>query len=64
MVDDASEGMILLDVTSGGNGFDRDLLERFGHAVKVCHGPDHATLGRSCAAIASSRAPMCRSARS
>ncbi|HEY5013549.1 MAG TPA: hypothetical protein VIK61_12700 [Acidimicrobiia bacterium] len=54
MVDDAGEGMILLDVSSGGNGFDRELLERFGHAVKVCHGPDHATLcpllaGKGCA---------------
>jgi hypothetical protein len=53
MVDDTTEGMILLDVTAGEGAFDRDLLERFGHAVKVCHGPDDATLcpllaGRGC----------------
>jgi hypothetical protein len=44
MDDDAMEGMILLDVTGGTGEFDRDLLERFGHPVKVCHGPEHATL--------------------
>ncbi len=36
----ANEGMILLDVTSGRGGFDEELLERLGHTVKVCHGPD------------------------
>jgi len=44
MVDDAREGMILLDVSAGTGEFDRDMLERFGHPVKVCHGPEHATL--------------------
>jgi len=44
MVDEAQEGMILLDITSADDGFDRDLLERFGHAVKVCHGPAHGAL--------------------
>jgi hypothetical protein len=44
MVADATEGMILLDVTAGAGAFDRDLLERFGHAVRVCHGPEHGTL--------------------
>jgi hypothetical protein len=40
----ASEGMILLDVTAGIGQFDRDMLERLGHPVRVCHGPNHATL--------------------
>ena len=44
MTDGHDEGMILLDVTAGGDSFDRDLLERFGHHVKVCHGPEHGTL--------------------
>ena len=44
MPGDAVEGMILLDVTAGTGEFDRDMLERLGHPVKVCHGPDHATL--------------------
>jgi hypothetical protein len=44
MADEANEGMILLDVSAGGGSFDRVLLERFGHAVKVCHGPEHGTL--------------------
>jgi hypothetical protein len=37
-------GVILLDVTAGEGAFERDMLERFGHAVQVCHGPDHGTL--------------------
>ena len=41
---EAMEGMILLDVTAGTGEFDRDLLERLGHPVKVCHGPEHGTL--------------------
>lgn len=44
MVDDARDGMILLDVSAGTGEFDRELLERLGHPVKVCHGPEHATL--------------------
>jgi hypothetical protein len=40
----AQEGMILLDVTAGSGEFDRDVLERFDHPVKVCHGPAHAAL--------------------
>ena len=44
MAGDAIEGMILLDVTAATGEFDREMLERFGHPVKVCHGPDHATL--------------------
>jgi hypothetical protein len=40
----AMNGMILLDVTAGAGEFDRDMLERFDHPVRVCHGPDHATL--------------------
>jgi len=53
MAGDASEGMILLDVSSGRGVFDEELLGRFGHTVKVCHGPDHGVLcpllaGRGC----------------
>src|SRR5947209_14807998 len=55
MVADATEGMILLDVTAGAGAgaFDRDLLERLGHVVRMCHGPEHGTLcpllaGRGC----------------
>jgi len=44
MAGDAMEGMILLDVTGGTGEFDRDMLERFGHPVRVCHGPELATL--------------------
>ena len=44
MVGEAVEGMILLDVTAGTGEFDRDMLERFDHPVRVCHGPGHATL--------------------
>jgi hypothetical protein len=36
--------MILVDIAAGGDDFDRSFLERAGHAVVVCHGPDHATL--------------------
>jgi hypothetical protein len=39
MASESMEGMILLDVSEGTGEFDRDMLERFGHAVKVCHGP-------------------------
>src|SRR5450755_2602909 len=54
MSDPVANGTILLDVTSGTGEFDRELLERLGHPVKVCHGPDHATLcpllaGKGCA---------------
>jgi hypothetical protein len=44
MNDDLNQGTILLDVTSGLGGFEKDLLVRFGHPVRVCHGPDHGTL--------------------
>ena len=38
-------GLILLDVIPGGDGeFDRSFLERSGHDVVVCHGPDHGEL--------------------
>ncbi len=44
MATDGIDGMILLDVSAGGGEFDRDILERIGHPVKVCHGPDHGFL--------------------
>jgi hypothetical protein len=33
---------VILDVSPDGAAFDRDLLERFGHPVLVCHGPGEA----------------------
>jgi hypothetical protein len=36
---DAEESFIL-DVTSHDGTFDSDFLERLGHPVLVCHGPD------------------------
>ena len=34
-------GVVLLDVTAGAEGeFDRSMLERLGHPVLVCHGPE------------------------
>jgi hypothetical protein len=49
-------GMILVDIASGEDDFDRAFLERTGHAVVVCHGPNHATLcpmlaGTGCAKV-------------
>lgn len=38
MVGEETEGLIL-DVTPGGEQFERELLERLGHPVLVCHGP-------------------------
>ncbi|RPI11783.1 MAG: hypothetical protein EHM63_01090 [Actinobacteria bacterium] len=38
-------GLILIDVTPGTGGeFDRSFLERTGHDVVVCHGPEHGEL--------------------
>jgi hypothetical protein len=38
---DRDEGLVLLDVAPGAAGeFDRLALERTGHPVLVCHGPD------------------------
>jgi hypothetical protein len=38
-------GVILIDVSAGaGAEFDRSFLERTGHDVVVCHGPDHGTI--------------------
>lgn len=35
------EGVVLLDVTPGENEtFDAEFLDRLGHPVMVCHGPD------------------------
>ena len=35
---------IILDVTPADGGFDRDFLERLGHPVLVCHGPEQGHL--------------------
>jgi hypothetical protein len=40
-----SLGTILIDITPGaGEEFDRSFLERTGHEVVLCHGPDEGTL--------------------
>lgn len=45
MNDQTFEGIVLLDVLPGEAGqFDQDILERMGHPVIVCHGPEVATL--------------------
>lgn len=44
MRDDTQAGVILLDVASGKGEFDRTLLERLGHPVTVCNGPEVAHL--------------------
>jgi hypothetical protein len=36
-------GMILIDIPRGADDFDRSFLEKVGHQVAVCHGPDHET---------------------
>ena len=43
---DQPQGMILIDVSpgSGNEDFDRSFLERTGHEVVVCHGPEHGEL--------------------
>jgi hypothetical protein len=54
---DEYEGLILVDIAPGADeAFDRDFLERIGHRVAVCHGPEHATLfpllaGHGCAEV-------------
>jgi hypothetical protein len=48
MADDEKLGMILLDA-AGSATYEQDLLERFGHAVRVCHGPHE---GRPCPLLA------------
>ena len=63
MGDPQTDGLILLDVASGNGVFDQDLLERFGHPVRVCHGPDHGTLcpllsGAGCAEFAEAHGVM------
>lgn len=40
-MDDWHEGIVLLDVPPGLDGeFDRAMLERMGHPVRLCHGPE------------------------
>jgi hypothetical protein len=40
-MEDWSRGVILIDVPVGDAGeFDRDVLERIGHPVDTCHGPE------------------------
>jgi len=44
MAREGTKGMILLDVSGDAGEFDREMLERMDHPVRVCHGPDHGTL--------------------
>ena len=45
-----TQGMILIDVLPGvSSEFDQSFLERSGHAVAVCHGPEH---GEMCPLLA------------
>jgi hypothetical protein len=51
---DRSRSVVLLDVLEGQGEFERSLLERLGHQVMTCDGPDMKTLcpllgGRGCA---------------
>jgi hypothetical protein len=39
-MDEETEG-IILDVTPGTASFEQGFLERLGHPVLVCHGPEH-----------------------
>lgn len=39
-MDKATGGVVLLDVLGGEGAFDRSMLERLGHPVVVCNGPD------------------------
>ncbi len=42
---ESEHGMILIDVAAGeAADFDQRFLERNGHKVVMCHGPDHGTL--------------------
>ncbi len=36
--------VILVDVPEGADPATPEFLERFGHVVRVCHGPDHGTI--------------------
>jgi hypothetical protein len=48
--DTVNESVVLLDVSAGQGHFEADLLQRLGgHAVRVCHGPEH---GRLCPLLA------------
>ncbi len=55
---DNEHGLILIDVAPGeAANFDRHFMERTGHPVVVCHGPDHGSLcpilaGVGCQAVA------------
>ena len=51
------EGTILLDVPPGSDGeFDRAALERTGHPVQVCHGPEET--GVRCPLLAGKGCPL------
>lgn len=41
---DPPRGVILLDVVHGSGAFDQSFLERLGHPVMLCHGPEAKTL--------------------
>jgi hypothetical protein len=39
-MDERSEGQVLLDVAADAGEFECSLLERFGHPVEICNGPE------------------------
>jgi hypothetical protein len=39
-MDEGTGGVVLLDVFEGGGAFDQSILERLGHPVVVCNGPE------------------------
>jgi len=39
-MDEGTGGVVLLDVFGGGGAFDQSILERLGHPVIVCNGPE------------------------
>lgn len=49
-----TDSIILFDAPEGGGEFDRDLLERMGHPVAVCHGPHE---GELCPLLKSGECP-------
>jgi hypothetical protein len=54
---DERHGMILIDVLPGSEcEFDQSFLERTGHQVVVCHGPDHR--GGTCPLLAGTGCEM------
>jgi hypothetical protein len=52
---DATGGVVLLDVLAGEGDFDRSILERLGHPVLICAGPE---VDRLCPILGGEACPM------